>query len=66
LARVEFDTNAFAGFASGWEIGNYYVIRIGQPQGSAPVTITKRSVMESGETYNLCPDDANKLCGGAF
>ena len=57
-------SDAFAGFDGGWEIGGWYVVHFGQPVGDEAYRIESRVPMETGESYNICPDDADEICGG--
>jgi hypothetical protein len=55
---------AFSGFDGGWEIGNWYVVHFGQPTGDERYNINSRVPMETGQTYHICPDDTDEICGG--
>jgi hypothetical protein len=56
-------TDAFAGFDGGWEIGAGYIVHFGQPVGDEAYRIESRVPMDSRESYNICPDDADEICG---
>ena len=57
---------AFAGFDGGWEIGGWYLVHFGQPPAGDRYFIESRIRMETGETYHMCPYDADEICGGEF
>jgi hypothetical protein len=57
-------SDAFAGFDGGWEIGGWYIVHFAQPQGGQRYNIESRIEMETGESYNICPQDADEICGG--
>jgi hypothetical protein len=57
---------AFSGYGGSWEIGRFYIVHIGQPSGNAPFTLEERLAMDTGQSYNICPDNSDKICGGPF
>jgi hypothetical protein len=57
-------SDAFAGFDGGWEIGGWYIVHFGQPVAGESYRIESRVPMDTGESYNICPDDADEVCGG--
>lgn len=58
--------SAFQGYGGGWEIGRWYIIQIGQGKNGSKYSIPSRLIMDTGEGYRICSDDADEICGGSL
>lgn len=56
--------SAFEGYGGGWAIGDWYAIRIGVGTGGQKYSIPSRVKMDLGQSYNICPDSNDNICGG--
>jgi hypothetical protein len=50
---------------SSWEVGDYYVVEIGEGTGGVDYTLASRTQMQEGERYALCADDPSTVCSFA-
>lgn len=55
--------SAFEGYGGGWSIGDWYAIRIGVGRGGQKYSIPSRVKMDPGQSYNICPDSNDNICG---
>jgi len=54
--------DVFDAYSTGWQVGDFYIVQIGEGSGGVDYTLENRLVLAQDTNYSICQDNSDTIC----